>query len=606
MAALALLSACQTILPQEEETPHASVSGGSGQNVQYFTASIGTDTKTTVEYDPSRNVYKTVWSEGDKITVINAETGEYESCPIVEGVGTNVATFAGTMKANRYYAYYGEYVSYSYSGLPKMYLSSYQYCYDNLQNDDFPMFAQSNTNTFSFKNLCSLLKINVTGDYDYLSHVTLTSNSANVYVGGDAQIEMDGGEPKLNFYSGERSKDIAVYNDIGPSATSLYVVMPAQTYTGGFTLDFNLDSGTKTIRVTDDVVMRRSRIRNLNVSLNDGSYTEPAKSFALEVTTDGGSSWEQYQLYDEGGNMQVCKGIFMPAYAEFRLLENNEGRYYGCSANYTRWDYKTNTRVNLVAENWLWFSNALADYYDVYVDPAECCVFVMNSGRTPASLPTTDLVLCESYDDIHALAENSLVKVHGVVLAKNGFGYILAVDGRYYNNVLVYDPYDKYYDITLGCWVDLYATAKTYNGLKELVVEDNSCWWHVAVAQEYDYTAEPPLEILDLSSYESTAYDYVTVQGRLEIGTESSGKPYYLVHVNGQESFQALISQPLQDISQYNGKNVIVEGYNMGKGTYNSSPTLKIMLKRIWDADSLSGGSTEDVLPGGTITVTNN
>ena len=607
MAALALLSACQTILPEEEETPHVSVSGGAGQDVQYFTAAIGTDTKTTVEYDASRNVYKTVWSENDRIIVINADTGEYESCQIVEGAGTNVAKFAGTMNADHYYAVYSENVGLSDDGLPSVYLSSYQYSYYSLHDGLYPMFAQSSSKSFSFQNLCSLIKINVTGtEGDYLNYISLEANSSQSYMNGRAQIYMSGNEPQLDFLSGSPELTVSVIEPLYATERSVYVVLPSQTYRGGFKLTFNLDSGIKTINITDDVVMRRSRIRNLNVNLADGSYTEPAKSFSMEITTDQGNSWENFYQNDERDGLLVFTGIYMPAGAEFRFFENSEARYYGCSADYKSSNHKTNTRVNLVSEGeWWWFYNNYAGYYDIYVDPVECCVFVMSSGRTPDSLPTTYLVLHESYNTISYLSENELVKVHGVVLAKNAFGFILAVDGYYRNNVFVYDPYNRYNDITLGCWVDLYATAQTYNGLKELAVDDNSCWWHVVLAKEYDYDPEAPLVIQELSSYESAAYDYVSVTGILEIGTESTGKPYYLVHVNGQEPFQVLISQPLQEIDQFNGKNVIVEGYNMGKGTYNSAPTLKVMLKRIWDSDSLSGGSTEDVLPGGPITVTN-
>ena len=103
-AVMTLLSACEAIGPQESEQPGYGISGGTAAT-QLFTATIGADTKTYLQYNDG--VYKTVWSEGDYIYVINSETAEYELCQIVEGVGTTTATFAGTMEADSYMAYFG-------------------------------------------------------------------------------------------------------------------------------------------------------------------------------------------------------------------------------------------------------------------------------------------------------------------------------------------------------------------------------------------------------------------------------------------------------------------------------------------------------------------
>ena len=167
MAVLAALSACQANLPQDVE------------DAQYFTADIGADTKTSLAYDPTRGTYKVLWSEGDEILVINAETGESELCPIVEGVGTKKAKFAGTLKANKYYAVYGSNVSID-GAVPELFVSQIQYGSDGIKGDRFQMFAQSSSRSFSFQNLYSLIKINVTAEEgEYLRDLTLNQRSWN-------------------------------------------------------------------------------------------------------------------------------------------------------------------------------------------------------------------------------------------------------------------------------------------------------------------------------------------------------------------------------------------------------------------------------------------
>lgn len=598
MAVFSVLSACQTALPQEDE------------GVQCFIATIGSDTKTSLSYDPTRDVYKVFWEEGDEILVVDAETGDSELCPIIEGVGTSKAKFAGTLKAKKYYAIYGDNVSVD-DNVPEVFVSPTQYGSGGIRGSRFQMFAQSSTRSFSFQNLYSLIKINVKAeDGEYLRDLTLTTNDPGMEVAGDARIYMKGNAPYLDFSSGQNNLKVNAYSSLSARPTPIYVMLPPQTYSEGFTLEFNLDSGVETVTVTDDVVMNRSSIRNLNVNLSDGSYEQPEKSFSLVMSTDSGESWEWFSLSDEG-SFFVLRDVYMPEGTLFCFWEDSESEWYYCSNRYRTSDYKTNSRVNLVAytdadtdadiQN---FSSAYEATYDIYVDPVKCCVFVMTADD-PYALPTMGMAIHDDYETIADTPDNTLVKIHGIVLAENEVGYIVAIDRYYYNNVFVYDP-NGLLDLTLGCVVDMYAVTKTNNGMKQLVIDETVLWYYIMVNQYKDYEPEPSVRIDYLSSYNSLTYENVNVSGRLEMTKNSQGQTKYTLKVTGPEKFDVDISQPLQDLSQYNGKNVLVEGYHLGHNASNSTPTLKIMLKRIWEDDSISGGSTENVLPGGPIIVTNN
>lgn len=609
-----ILASCQVI-----QTQDSTLSEDTEKDVKYFTATIGSETKITLDFEPTRGVYKTVWSENDVVKVIDAETGEYEICPIVEGVGTNSAKFAGTIDADKYYAVYGESYGYMDSTMPTVYLSSHQsnetesiwdentndYRYEtNLNGDFFPMFAQSSSKSFSFQNLCSILKINVTGDDgDNLYSVRMIPGDENIFTSGEAHIEINDGEPVLKFLYGENILNVQTYQHLSSDPSSVYMVLPPQTYKGGFTIEFELSSGVKTLTVEDDIVMRRSRIRNMNVNLAENTYAEP-ENWGLYVTADGGESWRNYDLTKDG-DMYVYKGVYVSANTDLYIRDNDEGTYYGCSRVYLTNTNKTNSRINLVpSEDGMSFNMTHAGYYDIYLDSVNDCVFIMSEDCSPYELPTMNTVLYDSYDSLEEASDGGLAKVHGVVMAKNKFASILALDGKYYNNVMVYDPTDRL-GLKLGCWVDLYAGIQTYNGRKELVVDEAS-WYRKIIDQEKDYDPEDAVMVEDPTAYASDDYEYVTVVGTLH-KLEEKNKIHYSLIVSGSEGHPVLLSQPLKNLDEYEGKQVVVGGYYMGPYTSETTSGIKLMYKRVWDyGDTSKDSTTEDVMPGGTITVTNN
>ena len=91
VAAGLMLSACEAI---ESPVVQGSVIGevtaqdpsADGEESFIFTAAIGADTKTYLEYDSSYGIYKLRWSESDQILLWDAdkmdpdEQGRYEFC----------------------------------------------------------------------------------------------------------------------------------------------------------------------------------------------------------------------------------------------------------------------------------------------------------------------------------------------------------------------------------------------------------------------------------------------------------------------------------------------------------------------------------------------
>ena len=601
LAAMALLTSCNSLeLPQE---PVASGASGGVSEQTYFTATLAPDTKVHLQYQDG--VYKTYWDEGDRIYVCNDDTGEVETCVLVEGAGTSTGKFAGTIQARNYTAFY------SYDSQPwKNDDDSYEI---TLQNNRYGfcdyMMARSTTKTFSFKNLCSYLKLNVSGNGENLYNIEIRSNDDSAPLCGVAKILESNGEPGLYFDSDNQNFDntslyVNVYEYLGSSPYECIVAIPAQTYHGGLTVTLNTESRSEEFHVDGDIEMRRSHIRNLNLNLSEGGA--PQENWVIEMTRDGGNSWSVTQDLEYRDGFFFFDDLYLDEGEQVSIYfyETNAGVIYGCSDDFRDGSYKTNTRVELV-EYGAMLNLKHQGYYDIYLNPEENCFFIMSDYLHPSELPTMDPVLHETYESLETTYENQIAKVRGYVLAKNAFGYILAIDAKYDNYILLYDPHHKV-DIDLGYSVDIYAAVKTYNDLKELDASE-VCWFSIISSNYSDTDLRNPFKVEYLSSYNSYRYDYLSVTGRLESSINpQNGRTEYTLIVQSPEYFEVIISQPYQDLAEFVGKPVVVEGFHMGHNASGSTPTLKIMLKRIWHEDSMADSSTEDVLPGESIIVTNN
>ena len=84
LAAIAMLAACETVEPQSPE-------GTEGLMI----AEIVSDTKTYLEPDKKSEIYKTRWSKGDYIYLIDATRPNMypERCYLVQGEGTSTGYF---------------------------------------------------------------------------------------------------------------------------------------------------------------------------------------------------------------------------------------------------------------------------------------------------------------------------------------------------------------------------------------------------------------------------------------------------------------------------------------------------------------------------------
>lgn len=719
LAVMAMFSACESLEIQEPETQDEAV---------LFTATIGADTKTYLEWDGE--VYKTVWDEDDYIWVYDAETGRSEQCGIVKGAGTTTAVFAGTLEADRYVAIYG--YAGKYEDEYTVWLSNWQYMNWHYSWDEdtqtetmqgrwsdacFPMVAQSDDKTFSFQNLCSVLKVTLTGSSDrHVDYIRVISNDEQAPMNGTAFIDMSGKTPVMafdmeNLWEESYQVECGVWSNLYHSPLEVFIALPAQTYKGGFTVEVQTDYGIEEFVVSQDIEMRRSRIRNLNISLSDhdesvwgivgsspelgewtydlpmvynGRYWELCNLYleaGWEFKARANGSWDEnyggygsyiykneatplswfgdnfiidesgyYDIYldvrneyiylmspglypgdspeetwgvcgdmTEWGNYSdiqmiyedgyyVVRDLYLEANQNFVLRTNNswEGKRFGLSSDMSGYyqfnGVPTNTNIPVIDGLYEYYENFKVMHsgnYDIYLDVSEQVVFIMNSGVALTDIPTTEYVIGYNYDNLYYnVPDETLVKVEGLVMSKTNLGFIIALDNYTQNAIYVYDRDNSLEHVEIGNYLDIYAVKTTYRGVAELVYASDNNSWHYIIDDTIGQYYESYTDITsEFASYSNWWYQYIRY-----VGTLQQNSQYYNVVVEGSDQVGSIVS-PVQDLTEYLGRKVCVEGYYAGQSVSGGVTYMNVVLTRIAAVDDIPEGSTGDVLPGDDIIV---
>lgn len=573
MAAIAVFSACQTIeksqiLPSDFEKVLVS-------------ATLGADTKTYLEYDQEANVFKNLWSADDAIAIVGydstgAVTG-YRSSYIANGAGTNKATFAiEALEAETYFAYYGYgYYKDNYEIAPE--LPQYQGSMRLESFDDgfYPMVAVSDSLGFSFKNLCSVLRIGVTGN-SYLDNIVITANDPDIKLAGWGEIDWKDENPVMVMNQDSTAFDSITYyfrNALETTPTNCYVVIPSQTYPGGITLTLNNNFGSQSYSFTQDLTFERSQIRTI-----------PTLEFNVDVPNSwsiisSASGWaEDIVLEEAESGIYVYSGLEISAEDQMKFRANGS------------WDINLGSNGD-VAESGVAFSLfndgenirvAEDGVYDIVLD-------INNMQATFNKRP--DVVDCADYDEVSVVADGTQVRVQGYVFATYGRGFILNISAWRNNCILVYQGLNQSaYQPVLGNCVEIIAEKTTYRNLPEL---KNISSVRILSDDEIDYGYGRYYNLINPEYFANAYidhYEYVKMAGTL-----NNTNVYWNLVVDGVDTRIGSIEYPIQDVTEFVGKKVVAEGWFIGfSGTNNQR--LNIVLKRIWEPSG--DGSTEDVTPG--------
>ena len=227
-------------------------------------------------------MYYPLWSAGDQIAVYVDNDADPSKFSLTSGEGSTVASFAGSRKGDDYIAVYPYDIAGSISdGTVSLTLPQTQkYTKASFGPGAFPMLATGSANDgLTFINLCSVLKISLTGTAAVRS-VTLTANDEDTFISGPASAVTDYTASSENLLSmsagGSRSVVLETKGlEISETAPAdVFIVVPSQTYKGGFTIEVDTYSETVTKKVSSDITFERSQIRAIRDFVLDSEVPE--------------------------------------------------------------------------------------------------------------------------------------------------------------------------------------------------------------------------------------------------------------------------------------------------------------------------------------------
>ena len=213
--------------------------------------------------------YDVLWQDGDQITIVDAvsNVGVYKTASTTtKGAFSYVSGAVATTPG--YKAWYP--ASIYNAGTPTL-PATQEYAADNIKNS--PMYAESSTETLSFKNICGIIRLNVstTMSGKKVRRITLSatqpmsgaiSNAAtlasDIYVAavsGTAGVTLDCGKSGVA---------------IGTEPTAFHFAVPANSYTGLKITVLTTDGAfqTRTLMSEKSIVVGRSSIADVTVSFN--------------------------------------------------------------------------------------------------------------------------------------------------------------------------------------------------------------------------------------------------------------------------------------------------------------------------------------------------
>lgn len=254
LAAFACLAvACQTRLEEDfvTESPAAVIRA----------TMEDTDTRTVLQ--PGEDGVSTVlWSEADEIAVFLDGASQPSTFTLTEGAGTKQGVFTGEGKGQDYVAFYPKKMVSSLVGdnvrinLP----AEQSYQEGSFANGSYPMLASGTSSSLQFSNLASVLRLSLTGKHS-VTRIVFTSAQKSIKVCGQATASVSSKQLSLMT----NGRDSVILNVGGVQlkeneATHFYLVLPPQTYKGGFTVRVYTGERYMDKAYTRDFTMVRSRM----------------------------------------------------------------------------------------------------------------------------------------------------------------------------------------------------------------------------------------------------------------------------------------------------------------------------------------------------------
>lgn len=281
MATLAL-TACQREFNPEVNKPEAPA---------VFTATTESSATKTALSQNGEN-YDVLWQNGDQITIVDAaaNVGVYQTASTTtQGSFSYISGTAVTTPD-----YKAWYPASLYDEDAPTLPATQEYTVGNIRKS--PMYAESSTEDISFKNICGIIRLNVSttmsdkkvrkiilsatqGMSGAISNAsTLAGDSYVAAVSGTAGVTLDCGESGVA---------------IGTEAVPFHIAVPANTYTG-LNITITTTTGasqTFTLKSDRNVVVGRSELVTIDLSANNILYDLPGDYASAEYLESSGTQY---------------------------------------------------------------------------------------------------------------------------------------------------------------------------------------------------------------------------------------------------------------------------------------------------------------------------
>lgn len=279
LAAIAL-AACQQEL---------NIDGNKPEVPTVFTATTESSATKTALSQNGEN-YDVLWQNEDQITIVDAATnvGVYQtSSTTTQGSFSYVSGTAVTTSG--YKAWYPA-TLYN-AGTPTL-PATQEYTAGNIKNS--PMYAESSTESLSFKNICGIIRLNVSTTHSgkkvrriilsadqpmcgvISNAASLASDSYIATVSGTVGVTLDCGEGGVAISS---------------TPTAFHFAVPAKTYTGLKITVITTDGDfqTRTLKSDKSIIVGRSSIADVTIPFNSLNLVQrwPFDGNANNVATEG-------------------------------------------------------------------------------------------------------------------------------------------------------------------------------------------------------------------------------------------------------------------------------------------------------------------------------
>jgi len=244
------------------------------------------------------------WVSGDQVAVYGtAGCAIYSAQPTAEATSATFALVSGNAGDAPYSAIFPASIAVASSTVN---LPAVQNSVDG-SLAGFPMYAVSNDENLSFKNLCGALKLSLQKNGVSVSRIDVTTNAA---VNGQFSIVMNGDSPTINLVSnGSNTASLvcATAQDIS-NGHDFYMYLPHNTYTS-LTITITAQDGSVCTKNTNDnfigLNIYRSQVSQISLGENSLNFV-PAEPSDVPAGAVNGlfSISASKQIYFAKGNLQ--------------------------------------------------------------------------------------------------------------------------------------------------------------------------------------------------------------------------------------------------------------------------------------------------------------